>query len=122
VDFINKLRARGMALDEAIVLAGKIRFRPVLLTAVTTILGLIPLGVGISFDIRRLEWVVGGSTAEFWAPLAVAIIFGLAFATVLTLVIVPVLYSMGVSLTLWFSPSTGRETAELDADGARLGK
>lgn len=94
VDFINSLRASGLSAVEAIVTAGRTRFRPVMLTAVTTILGLMPLGIGVSFDFRRLELSMGGSQASYWGSMAVAIIFGLAFATVLTLIVVPVLYSL----------------------------
>ncbi|MCH7908640.1 MAG: segregation/condensation protein A [Candidatus Hydrogenedentes bacterium] len=96
VDYINKLRERGMEVQEAIVTAGKIRFRPVILTAVTTILGLAPLGLGISFDFRNLEMVMGGEQASYWGSMAVAIIFGLSFATMLTLVVVPALYTLAV--------------------------
>ncbi len=97
VDFINNLREEGVPLEEAIITAGKTRFRPVMLTAVTTILGLLPLGLGIRFDFRSFELDVGGSQAAYWSAMAVAIIFGLTFATILTLVIVPTLYSVADS-------------------------
>lgn len=96
VDFINKLREQGKPLEEAIVLAGQTRFRPVLLTAVTTILGLIPMAIGITFDFRNLHWVIGTGHTQGWGSMAIAIIFGLTFATVLTLVLVPVFYSFSV--------------------------
>ena len=82
VDFINQARARGLPLQEAIMEAGINRLRPVLLTTATTICGLLPL-LG--------NWTGG---AEFWQPLTGAIVFGLAFATLLTLLVVPVAYSM----------------------------
>ena len=104
VDFINKLRAEGMETEKAIVEAGKTRFRPVLLTAVTTILGLLPLGMGVSFDFRRLEFIMGGDQTSYWGAMAIAIIFGLAFATVLTLVVVPILYSLAASFEQVFRP------------------
>lgn len=104
VDFINKLREDGMDTEAAIVEAGKTRFRPVLLTAVTTILGLLPLGMGVSFDFRRLEFIMGGDQTSYWGAMAVAIIFGLAFATVLTLVVVPILYSFAASFEQVFKP------------------
>lgn len=96
VDFINKLRERGESLEDAIVIAGQTRFRPVLLTAVTTILGLIPMAIGVTFDFRNLHWVIGTGSTQYWGSMAIAIIFGLAFATVLTLVLVPVFYSLSV--------------------------
>jgi multidrug efflux pump subunit AcrB len=94
LDFINQRRAEGVATNEAIVQAGITRFRPVMLTAVTTVLGLVPMAQGISFDFFKWEWVVGGESSEWWGPMAVAVMFGLSFATMLTLIVVPVLYSL----------------------------
>lgn len=94
IDYINQLRAQGLPLRDALIRAGTVRFRPVMLTAVTTILGLLPMAVGISFDFRTLSWEIGGESAEWWGPMAVAVIFGLTFATLLTLVVVPVLYKL----------------------------
>ncbi len=94
IDYINQLRRQGLELREALVRAGVVRFRPVMLTAMTTILGLMPMAVGVSFDFRSFTWEIGGESAEWWGPMAVAVIFGLAFATILTLVVVPVLYSL----------------------------
>jgi len=93
IDYANQLRASGMDSEEAIRTAGRTRLRPVLLTAVTTILGMLPMATGVSFSFRRLAWEIGSETAEWWSSMAVAIIFGLSFATVLTLIVVPVLYS-----------------------------
>lgn len=93
IDYINVLRRRGLSRREAVVNAGLRRFRPVTLTAITTILGLIPLTFGFGFDMYSLSFTGGGESAEFWKSMGIAVIFGLAFATVLTLVIVPVMYS-----------------------------
>ena len=93
IDYINVLRRRGFDRREAIIRAGLRRFRPVTLTAITTILGLIPLTFGFGFDIYSLSFTASGQSAEFWKSMGVAVIFGLAFATVLTLVIVPTFYS-----------------------------
>jgi len=110
IDFIELIRARKreekevsdqMHLDgvrEAIIEAGKTRMRPVLLTAITTVLGLIPLAVGINLDFIQffqnynLNFYLGGDNVIFWGPMSWTIIFGLTFATFLTLVIVPVMY------------------------------
>ena len=94
IDYANQLRSRGMERREAIVTAGLVRFRPVLLTAATTILGFVPLIVGIAVDFVNQEIVVGGRSVEMWGPMARAVGAGLAVATVLTLVMVPVLYSL----------------------------
>jgi multidrug efflux pump subunit AcrB len=85
VDFANQARRRGLTVKDALMEAGINRLRPVLLTTVTTICGLLPLFLNFS----------GG--AEFWQPLTGAIIFGLVFATVLTLIVVPVCYSLAYS-------------------------
>jgi multidrug efflux pump subunit AcrB len=94
LDYVEQLRRRGMAMREALVEAGIVRFRPVMLTALTTILGLIPMAVGTAFDFTKWELVIGSQSADWWGPMAVAVIFGLAFATLLTLVLVPTMYSI----------------------------
>jgi len=100
LDYTIQLRERGLAKTDAIVRAGMTRFRPVMLTAVTTILGLIPLTTGLSVDFVALlhgQWrdvlAVGGESSQWWGPMGVAVIWGLAVATFLTLVVVPVMYS-----------------------------
>jgi multidrug efflux pump subunit AcrB len=94
LDFMKHLRMEGMSLEDALVQAGRTRLRPVLLTAATTVFGILPLATGIDFDWRALHFVVGAESADFWRPLGVAIIFGLTISTFLTLVIVPVFYSL----------------------------
>jgi multidrug efflux pump len=101
IDYIDLLREReGLSVREALVRAGMTRFRPVVLTAVTTVLGLVPLAIGLNFDFVGLYTALdpnlfwGGEQAAWWGPMAIAVIAGLSFATVLTLVLVPVLYSI----------------------------
>ncbi len=94
LDYVEQLRREGLETRSALVEAGLVRFRPVMLTAVTTILGLLPMAVGISFDFSRMRLAIGGSSSEWWGPMAVAVIFGLGFATILTLVMVPTFYSI----------------------------
>lgn len=91
-DFIRQLREKGLSRHDAVVEAGSIRLRPVLLTAVTTVLGLVPLTLGLNIDFFALSISTGGESSQFWASMGVAVIFGLTVATVLTLVVVPVTY------------------------------
>ncbi len=92
IDYIQKLRSRGLRVVDALVNAGMTRLRPVLLTAITTILGLVPMGIGVSFNFMQGRFNVGTEMAQFWSPMAKAVIFGLAFATVLTLIMVPTFF------------------------------
>jgi multidrug efflux pump subunit AcrB len=98
IDYITKLRERGLALREALISAGATRLRPVLLTAITTILGLIPMVTGVSFDFRHLaiSWV--SESSQVWRSMAIVVIFGLMVATFLTLIVVPTLYSLFSSM------------------------
>lgn len=98
IDYIQQRRLMGDSRTDAIIYATIIRFRPVMLTAATAILGLFPMAMGVSFDFTNRIWgivpklILGASSAEWWAPLADAIIFGLAIATILTLLMVPIAY------------------------------
>ncbi len=94
IDYFNQLRAQGLGVTEALEKTGLIRFRPVILTAITTILGLLPMATGVSFNFIDLKWEIGGESSQWWGPMAVAVIFGLGVATLLTLVVVPVLCSL----------------------------
>jgi multidrug efflux pump subunit AcrB len=94
LDYVQQLRDEGLSVREALVEAGTVRFRPVMLTAVTTILGLVPMAAGISIDFAGGRMLFGSQSADWWGPMAVAVIFGLAFATLLTLVMVPTFYSI----------------------------
>jgi multidrug efflux pump len=95
LDFVVKLRKRGFGRNEAMILASAVRFRPVLLTAITTIIGLAPIAMGMDIDFSRDSPVVFGSaSASFWKAMALAIMYGLGVATFLTLFMVPTLYSL----------------------------
>ena len=98
VEFTDLMLEQGMGVKEAILEAGKTRMTPVLLTASATILGLIPLAVGLNIDFVKLftdlnpDIFFGGDSVAFWGPLSWTMIFGLSFATFLTLVLVPCMY------------------------------
>ena len=118
IDYTNLIRSRrrtelNLTDDEAlpytdllnsIIKGGEVRLRPVLLTAITTILGLIPLALGMNLNFITLftefdpNFYIGGDNATFWGPMAWTVIFGLAFSTFLTLIVVPVMYLLADKL------------------------
>lgn len=93
IDYTNKLRNKGMAVRDAVVFGGATRLRPVLLTAVTTILGLLPMVTGISYDFHVMALSTASESSQWWRSMAIVVIFGLMIATILTLVVVPTLYA-----------------------------
>ncbi|MFH2129041.1 MAG: efflux RND transporter permease subunit, partial [bacterium] len=93
-DYIRQLQESGMPRHKAILLGGMLRLRPVFLTAMTTILALLPVTLGLDINFSRSQVVVFGSeSGQMWLPMALGVIYGLGVATVLTLIVVPVLYS-----------------------------
>ncbi len=108
IDYINKLRERGMAIREAVIAAGATRLRPVILTAITTILGLLPMVTGVSFDFHKMaiSWV--SESSQWWQSMAIVVVFGLLVATFLTLIVVPSLYSFFEDLKGMRKRITGR--------------
>jgi multidrug efflux pump subunit AcrB len=92
--YTRQLQLSGMDLLSAASEAGVTRLRPVLLTATTTIIGLIPMAIGISYDFHTFTWATKSESSQWWRNMAVVVIFGLGFATVLTLVVAPSLYVM----------------------------
>lgn len=139
IDYTNLLRQRKRAelgigdrdvldekdIKETIVESGRTRLRPVLLTAITTVLGLVPLAIGFNINFFGLltsfkpEIYWGGQNADFWGPMAWAVIYGLIFATFLTLVIVPIMYFLADKSTLrikkMMSESDSEEGKTLEA-------
>jgi multidrug efflux pump subunit AcrB len=134
IDYTNLLRQRkrvelGLPINgrlpydefvNSIIEAGRTRLRPVLLTAITTVLGLIPLAIGMNINFMTLltefdaQFYIGGDNANFWGPMAWTVIFGLIFATFLTLVVVPVMYLLSDRGTLWVKEKlAGRKTQKV---------
>lgn len=127
IDYIDILRKRkreelGLSEDaflpvnvqiETLVEAGRTRLRPVILTAITTVLGLLPLAVGLNFDFFGLythfdpNFSLGGESVAFWGPMSWTVIFGLSFATLLTLIISPVMYMLTIRINYRIRKWTG---------------
>jgi len=127
IDYIDYLKDRrrdesglqpgsDLPLEETIALivqAGRTRLRPVLLTAITTILGLTPMALGMNIDFVSLlrsgnpHLYFGGDNSLFWGPMAWTVIFGLTFATFLTLIVVPVMYRIGNQVKLALAARRG---------------
>jgi multidrug efflux pump subunit AcrB len=111
LDYTRQLQRRGMDLVSATAEAGVTRLRPVLLTAGTTIIGLLPTAIGVSYDFHTLAWSTKSESSQWWGNMAVVVIFGLGFATILTLVVVPSLYVLlsRLSIRLGFADASNAD-------------
>jgi multidrug efflux pump len=110
IDTFNQVRSAHPELDTraVIVRATAQRMRPVLLTTVTTVCGLLPLASGLSVDLVSRSITANGEMALFWAPLSQAIVFGLTFATVLTLIVTPAMLASPTTVREWLSIKRGQ--------------
>jgi HAE1 family hydrophobic/amphiphilic exporter-1 len=109
IDYINVLRSRGMSPAEAIITAGTVRLRPILMTTATTVLGLLPMALGL------------GDGAEIRTPMAIAVISGLLTSTVLTLLIVPAIYALIERLRVRFFGGEAVDAEAVEIDALELG-
>jgi multidrug efflux pump subunit AcrB len=136
MDCVDLIRARKRAergnlisrlpqeeIRQSIIEAGKTRLRPVILTAVTTLLGLIPLAIGLNINFITLlqkwdpQFSIGGDNVMFWGPLSWTVIFGLVFSTFLTLIIVPVMYWLFDLVSFWLTSKVEEVDQSLDENG-----
>ncbi len=109
VDYVNQLKARGHDVASALELAGTVRLRPILMTTLTTVLGLLPMAMGL------------GDGAEIRQPMAITVIAGLSVSTVLTLIVIPTLYQLvdrmtGAANVLSPAEQLDAELAGIDPD------
>jgi len=117
VEFTDMLIEQGANLHDAVVEAARTRMTPVLLTALAAICGLIPLAIGFNIDFAGLftsfkpHIYLGGDNVAFWGPLAWTMIFGLGFATIITLILVPCMYIIRVNMKNWFKSLGGKSTS-----------
>jgi multidrug efflux pump len=117
IDTYNELRKRGFAPYDAVLRTSAQRMRPVLLTTATTVLGLMPMVLKVNIDLFARQITLGGPSTDWWAQLASAVAGGLAFATLLTLVLTPVLLLLGARASSWVAARRARRgDAGLAAD------
>ncbi len=112
IDTFNVLRARGEQAFDAILRTCAIRLRPVMLTTVTTIVGLMPMVLGVNINLIERHVSVGAPSSQWWTQLASSVAGGLAFATVLTLLLTPSLLMIGANAGEWLRSRRGRDSSE----------
>ncbi|MHA6287574.1 efflux RND transporter permease subunit [Maricaulis sp. CAU 1757] len=119
IDTFQRLRGLGMSVDEAIIRTAAQRLRPVMLTTVTTICGLLPMVFQLNADFGRGVLSVGGPASEWWVQLSSAVVWGLGFSTLLTLVLTPVLLGAPARLGAWRRRylGLGRTPSDMPTDG-----
>jgi len=127
IDTFNRLRSEGVETREAVLKTSAQRLRPIMLTTITTILGLLPMALQINMDYFERTIAVGGITSVWWVQLSTAIIFGLAFSTLLTLIVIPSMLAMPANIMApWKIPAEndyakqGARSASEEADRYRL--
>jgi multidrug efflux pump len=108
IDTYNELRGRGLEPFEAILRTAAQRLRPVFLTTITTVLGLLPLVVELNIDFVHREVTHGGPSADWWVELSTAVAGGLTFATLITLVLTPALLLLGANFATWLQRTRSR--------------
>jgi multidrug efflux pump len=123
IDTYNRLRSEGVDIHEAVLKTSAQRLRPIMLTTITTILGLVPMALAINFDYINRVVSVGSITSVWWVQLSTAVISGLAFSTLLTLVVTPVMLSLPQNVREsfgkfadWRAERTGRQASGIVAD------
>jgi multidrug efflux pump len=119
IDTYDRLRREGQNAYDAVIETCRERTRPVLLTAVTAILGVLPIAFGINLDFFMREVTVGAPSTQWWIQLSTAIVFGLGFATVLTLIVTPAALLLIERMAEWRRRNVTRLGTVLTRDHAR---
>ncbi len=114
IDTYNRLRSEGAGIHEAILKTSAQRFRPIFLTTFTTILGLVPMAMAINMDYIQQVISIGSITSIWWVQLSTAVISGLAFSTLLTLVLTPVMLSLPTNVMNLFAKAAPAETGKVE--------
>ena len=116
IDTYNRLRSEGVPVREAVLKTSAQRFRPIMLTTITTIMGLIPMALTINLNFFSQIISVGSITAVWWVQLSTAIISGLAFSTLLTLVLIPVMLTLPINVVDLVKRWRGERAGDAIAD------
>lgn len=114
IDTYNRLRREGADIHDAVLKTSAQRLRPIMLTTITTIMGLVPMALQVNLDFIERVISIGSITAIWWVQLSTAIISGLAFSTLLTLILIPVLLTLPINIVNLFS----RKKSAVATDGA----
>jgi multidrug efflux pump len=126
IDTYDRLRREGMEAYEAVLITCRERARPVALTAITAILGVLPIAFGVNIEFLAREVTVGAPSTQWWISLSTAIVFGLGFATVLTLIVTPAALLLIANLSdrrkRWMAALRARRRGRFGGDDAPLGR
>ncbi|MEM1400623.1 MAG: efflux RND transporter permease subunit, partial [Pseudomonadota bacterium] len=114
IDTFDRLKKRAVDHRDAILRTGAQRLRPVLLTTVTTVLGLMPMVLQMNIDFFNRAVSVGAPSTQWWVSLATAVVFGLTFATVLTLIVTPSALMLRANIQGWFARRKSAREEEVD--------
>ncbi len=117
IDTYDRLRREGVPVEEAILRTCRERARPVLLTAGAAVLGVLPIAFGININFVHREITIGAPSTQWWVQLSTAIVFGLSFATILTLVVTPAQLAFVAKLSAWWQRFRDRRNAKRAARG-----
>jgi multidrug efflux pump len=118
IDTYDRLRREGVPVEEAILRTCRERARPVLLTAGSAVLGVLPIAFGINLNFVHREILIGAPATQWWIQLSTAIVFGLSFATILTLVVTPAQLAFVAKVSAWFNRLRDRRKTAAGGGGA----